>query len=268
MGRFLSVDPIVRDTAASQSWNGYGYVEGRMLSATDPDGFRTDVNCPSCNKPVDPVRDNVIVVATRLMAEVLRSAEVAYRLDLGALTRPSLGGVPMNEGLETVEVTAKRDKPQGNPAKNWLCKAGNSLAEGADMLGNSSGKLELAGLGLALAGTVTAQPELTAPGLALAATGGVGNIGSGLLQFTAGLLQGAGGGGFSNSGYATLSLATGAVLSRGILGSAPSGYRTVSQRASDRFSRGSATVIGGVHDRYTSWIDAATPQQVSCPGGN
>jgi hypothetical protein len=159
--------------------------------------------------------------------------------------------------------------PQGqNPIKNWLCKAGNSLAEGSDKLGNVSGKLELAGLGVALAGTVTVQPEVTAPGLALAATGGAGNIGSGLLQFTAGLLQGAGGGGFSNSGYATLSLATGTVLSRGILGSATSGYRTVSQRASDSFSRGSATVIGGVNDLYTSWIDAAAPQQVLCPGGN
>ena len=106
MGRFLSVDPVVRDTAASQSWNGYGYVEGRMLSATDPDGFTTDVNCPSCNKPVEPALERVIVEATRRMAEVLRSAEVAYRLDLGALTRPSLGGVTMNEGLETVVVTA------------------------------------------------------------------------------------------------------------------------------------------------------------------
>ena len=39
VGRFLSVDPIVRDIDASQSWNGYGYVEGRMLSATDPTGW-------------------------------------------------------------------------------------------------------------------------------------------------------------------------------------------------------------------------------------
>ena len=37
--RFLSVDPLVRDVTATQSWNGYGYVEGRALSATDPSGF-------------------------------------------------------------------------------------------------------------------------------------------------------------------------------------------------------------------------------------
>ncbi len=41
VGRFLSVDPIVRDIDASQSWNGYGYVEGRTLSATDPSGWST-----------------------------------------------------------------------------------------------------------------------------------------------------------------------------------------------------------------------------------
>ncbi len=39
VGRFLSVDPVVRDIDASQSWNGYGYVEGRTLSATDPTGL-------------------------------------------------------------------------------------------------------------------------------------------------------------------------------------------------------------------------------------
>ena len=39
IGRFLSVDPLVRDVAAPQSWNGYGYVEGRALSWTDPTGF-------------------------------------------------------------------------------------------------------------------------------------------------------------------------------------------------------------------------------------
>ena len=69
-----------------------------------------------------------------------------------------------------------------------------------------SGKLELAGLGIAGIGFVTVQPEITAPGLALAASGGIGNIGAGVLQFGAGLLQGAGSGGFSNSGYAALSV--------------------------------------------------------------
>jgi hypothetical protein len=94
--------------------------------------------------------------------------------------------------------------PQGNSFKDWSCRAGNSVANFADKIGNASGKLELTGLGIAGVGFVSAQLEITAPGLALAATGGVGNIGAGVLQFGAGLLQGAGGGGFSNSGYAAL----------------------------------------------------------------
>jgi hypothetical protein len=54
VGRFLSVDPIVRDAAASQSWNGYGYVEGRLLSATDPTGwviYVTGVALPRADPP-------------------------------------------------------------------------------------------------------------------------------------------------------------------------------------------------------------------------
>ena len=129
--------------------------------------------------------------------------------------------------------------------------------------GNVSGKIELAGLATAGVGFVTAQPEILATGLTLSATGGAGNIGAGVLQFSAGLLQGAGGGGFSNSGYAALSLSTGFVLARGIVGPATSGYRTVSQRAGDAFANGTSTVAGGVNDLYTSLIDSASP-----PTGN
>ena len=39
IGRFLSVDPVVRDIGAAQSWNSYGYVEGRVVSWTDPTGW-------------------------------------------------------------------------------------------------------------------------------------------------------------------------------------------------------------------------------------
>ena len=152
--------------------------------------------------------------------------------------------------------------------KSWLCTAGNSVADTADGLGNVSGKAELTGLGVAGAGVVTAQPEVTGAGLSLAAAGGAGNIGAGALQFTAGLMQGVGGGGYGNSGYAALSIVTGMILGRGILGPATSGYRTVSQRTADAFRNGTATVVGGVNDAYTSLIDAAAPQQVNCPGGN
>jgi RHS repeat-associated protein len=39
LGRFLSPDRIIRDVGASQSWSGFGYVEGRNLSSTDPSGW-------------------------------------------------------------------------------------------------------------------------------------------------------------------------------------------------------------------------------------
>src|SRR6185312_4491429 len=93
--------------------------------------------------------------------------------------------------------------------QDWSCHAGNTLAGGADKLGNVSGKLEMIGLATAAVGTVTVQPEVAAPGLALAATGGAGNISAGVLQLSAGLLQGFGGGGYANSGYAALALSTG-----------------------------------------------------------
>jgi RHS repeat-associated protein len=65
VGRFLSVDPRVRDSAASQSWNGYAYVEARLLSATDPSGWAT-VDCPQCVVPIEPIVPTVTVTAPRL----------------------------------------------------------------------------------------------------------------------------------------------------------------------------------------------------------
>ena len=53
IGRFLSVDPVVRDVAAPQSWNGYGYVEGRVLSATDPTGYEACI--PNQAADEDPI---------------------------------------------------------------------------------------------------------------------------------------------------------------------------------------------------------------------
>jgi RHS repeat-associated protein len=63
IGRFLSVDPVVCDVAAPQSWNGYGYVEGRALSWTDPSGYSA---CPgrqpgsACTiVPINPTVSNI-----------------------------------------------------------------------------------------------------------------------------------------------------------------------------------------------------------------
>jgi hypothetical protein len=151
---------------------------------------------------------------------------------------------------------------------HWLCNAGNTVAALADKLGNVSGKLEMTGLVVAGAGFVTAQPAVAAPGLALAATGGVGNIGAGVLQFGAGLLQGASVGDFSNSGYAALSIMTGLTLARAISGPSLSGHLTVARREGEAFAQTTATIVGGVNDIWSTLVDAASPRQVQCSGGN
>ena len=69
VGRFLSVDPIVRAVDASQSWNGYGYVEGRTLSWTDPSGWSGCAGNANKNCNLKPAGDSIptiIVTASRL----------------------------------------------------------------------------------------------------------------------------------------------------------------------------------------------------------
>jgi RHS repeat-associated protein len=250
LGRFLQPDPA----GYTDGLHLYQFVHNSPVNGADPLGLDTgctvdeegnilgcEVDAPPSEPPPDlPPPD----------------------LEPPPLVDPSLPDFPGIAGGGAGEAQSP------NPIKNWLCHAGNSLATGSELLGDASGKLELIGLGAAGVGVVTAQPEVVIPGLALAATGGFGNIGAGALQLGAGLLQGFGGGGYSNSGYAAVSLATGFTLARGIAGPAVSGYRTVSQRSADAFANGAATVTGGVNDLFASLIDAFAPKQVNCPGGN
>ena len=155
-----------------------------------------------------------------------------------------------------------------SPIDYWLCTAGNTVAAFADKLGSVSGKLEFTGIAVALAGLAAGQPAVTAPGLALAATGGVGNIGAGVLQFGAGLLHGVSVGDFSNSGYAALSIVTGLTLARAISGPSLSGHLTAAKREGEAFAQTTATVVGGVNDIWSTLIDDAAPRQVECYGGN
>jgi RHS repeat-associated protein len=285
-GRFLSPDPTVPEPDNTQSYNRYSYVRNNPLTFADPSGFE-EVNIPL--KPSgdlgpdfsgwgfanidwgdqnaasdDQSPTSQVVVTGSRPVDSSAGVPLAFSSGSGPATwhpRPQQPqGIPKPQGSQLAEVVVT--------ARKWLCTAGNFLAEGADKLGNVSGKLELGGLGVAGVSFVAAQPEGVAVGLGLAATGGTGNIIAGGLQVTAGLLQGAGGGGFGNAGYGALSLATGFTLARGIVGPAASGYRTVSQRAADAFANGTATVAGGVNDLWTSLIDSASPQQVGCPGGH
>ena len=127
-----------------------------------------------------------------------------------------------------------------------------------------SGKLELVGLGLTGGSIVFAQPEGVAAGLTLTATGGVGSIGAGLAQFSAGILQGLGGGGYSNAFSAVATLGTGATISRFIGGPSATGYLSASQRSTDSLFKNAAIVSGGAYDTMTSFLDDLAPHQTSC----
>jgi RHS repeat-associated protein len=112
VGRFLSVDPLVRDAAASQSWNGYGYVEGRVLSATDPSGWQT-VDCPQCVVPIEPSMRTIVVTATRLYAPGTIGDFMALWGEVDTSLQPS---TPANEEPGTEE-------PQGEEsARDWWCE--------------------------------------------------------------------------------------------------------------------------------------------------
>jgi len=106
VGGFLSVDPIVRDAAASQSWNGYGYVEGRVLSATDPSGWQT-VDCPQCVVPIEPSMRTIVVTTTRLYALGTIGDFMALWGGVDTSLQPS---APANEEAEKEEPNSQKEQ--------------------------------------------------------------------------------------------------------------------------------------------------------------
>lgn len=97
VGRFLSVDPIVRDVDASQSWNGYGYVSGRVMSATDPSGFMETITVSGV-RPRDSIRSLTSLTEMRIFADMNRGAGQG-------------GGRDCPPGLEEVVVDGQRSQP-------------------------------------------------------------------------------------------------------------------------------------------------------------
>ena len=109
VGRFLSVDPLVRDAGASQSWNGYGYVEGRMLSARDPSGWSTEEIVVSATRDGGPgLRSNVNFG----LDSYFRQLRAAPPWTPGAVSRGAgQGGSDCPPGLEEVVVDGQRGQP-------------------------------------------------------------------------------------------------------------------------------------------------------------
>lgn len=111
VGRFLSVDPIVRDADASQSWNGYGYVEGRTLSWTDPSGWSGCAGNANKNCDLQPAGDSlptITVTARRYAGGSVRSIS-DFALMNGGLG--NIGGRDCPAGLEEVVVDGQRGQP-------------------------------------------------------------------------------------------------------------------------------------------------------------
>ena len=145
-----------------------------------------------------------------------------------------------------------------------LVDLGNRVARGAEQAADASGKLILVGMAVSVAGVVTAQPEIAAPGMATVAAGGAVGVGAGLGQISSGVLQGMGGAGWDNAVNGVMTLGSSALLGRVVSGSKPTGYRTVSQRRSDRFISNTTTVTGGAWDIAINAISSLGPQQRHC----
>jgi len=149
VGRFLSVDPLVRDLGASQSWNGYGYVEGHVLSSTDPSGY--DPQCPGGNKTIvncNPVPPDWWLVDGPWMEHIDVTAR-PWPDPMAALARLSGMRVDMNAGLgtggyelpsqtvmEEVVVTADKTRPQGNGTSQVCTGRARVIGNTGSLIGN------------------------------------------------------------------------------------------------------------------------------------
>jgi RHS repeat-associated protein len=294
-GRFLSPDPYVSQPDETQGWNRYSYVNNNPLTYNDPSGFCLGLGDPDdCDNsgggetvvppppddggildaPLPTTGDTPAINFDPTPVQVNGSCtgigETCYYNPDSFMQSPGVNTAP---GLPIITVTAPRPQPTkpqqlstSQSLLNMLCHGGNSLAARSEQLGDYSTKIELAGLAVTAAGTVTAQPEFAAGGLTMASAGGYGSIAAGALQLGAGLMQGFGGGGFGNFYSSVLTLGTSASLGRVITGPGASGYRTVSQRATDNFLNNSATVTGGIFDAMVNFVAELAPHQVSCPG--
>ena len=101
IGRFTSADPFIDGSASTQGWNRYGYVHGRVMSATDPSGFilqwgSNDIkpldhsNSPNVTLPAGG--ENVIVTASRIPHALSALARVAIQMNMMQASSRSTGG--------------------------------------------------------------------------------------------------------------------------------------------------------------------------------
>jgi len=128
VGRFLSVDPIVREAAASQSWNGYGYVEGRVLSWTDPSGWTPD-----------GLEEIIVWGRDGPMGGFAGGGTLA---GAAGISGPSMGSeYETDSGLEEMVVNATRlPPPPPNPPPNLTALAQGQDEDPADPICSAPGQ--------------------------------------------------------------------------------------------------------------------------------
>lgn len=303
IGRFLSADPYIDGTETTQGWNRYGYVQGRVLSLTDPSGFSgtqryqrpqrssgwtpwgTQVVYDSAwNQPRDtasrggPSGSEYSVVPVGHTIDTsgqLENVILNYRRTLvseGSV--PSLSFNPRAGLVQTREDggggdsrTPKMTSSESKCPFPALVAAGNFLASAADNMYKASSYIVPTGLAVATAGAVATSPAGgvgAGPGLAMATAGGYVGLGGAAAQFGAGILQGVG----SNAGFWNSQASFTAWLT-GKVGTFPFGTsaRATGSAAQRRLAASSSrntTAAGGLIDSAVGLMDSLKPQQVKC----
>ena len=143
-----------------------------------------------------------------------------------------------------------------------LVALGNGLVRAGEFANFASTAGIAIGLPVIVAGAVSLQPEIIAPGVAAVEAGAALGVIGGVLQLAGGLVQGFGGAGFDVAINAGASLAFGYGFGR--LFATPGGYRTVSQRKLDEFINTSGTTFGGSVDLFMAMVPSEG--EANCPG--
>jgi RHS repeat-associated protein len=276
-GRFLSPDPHITDPSNAQSYNRYSYVNNNPLTDVDPTGFDTqDPTTPSC-QPADscnagtsaPPSDIVNIDVCGNCSHSSNPLAAGGLIGLSWVPWNSSGGGNGSGGagsggepsspqkIDEITVTAKA------PCDEGLIDLGNRLASASEDLGNASFKLEGFGFAIAARGALAGNQAVRNAGLALAATGGLGGIGAGLLQAVAGVAQGRGGAGYSNlqNGLAAAAFA-GSVTGASVL--ARRTGSSIAARASNNSLQVNFAIGGGTFDTIVNLLSSLAPQQKSC----
>ena len=278
IGRFLSVDPVVRDIGAAQSWNSYGYVEGRVVSWIDPTGFW---GCSSNSHPAwDWVGSSECLAGLNIYANYLPEVGrvVVEAPGWPQLPTPeppmpvfspefqspgfSIGDYAEAGNGQGGEGDQGGEKTQG--CNQWLVDLGNAMAELSNSAMDASQYIGGLGATVFVLGLAEPGPVGEFLGGDLLALGGFAAFGSGVLQFSAGAAQTAGGAANNNMEVAAAAVVTSMIGSQWIKGAAPRNPQSARGRRLARQMRQWSAMFGVLYDSLAAAIPDTNAQQASC----